>query len=278
MKKVFVLLLVLFFLSCFNLFGQALVFDAALNTLMTITGIDRALTYVSMLADSGAQLTQMIAMVENLGHQVNATMQNLNSIQDIKSWDDFVDFYNRQLYLEKQTMSHFENMQVSVGDKSFHLLDVEGIVTGIGTHSKEFWEGEYTEDQRRAMWLELGLTPSNYTFVQPFRQKALTIAREGLAARDIQNDWYVRTILNGNKIRERLIEDRKLPSDKKMGDKEVLVYAAETLVDINKTLNDMAMQNATMLEYQSVKYYLEQAPKDRPVLSDWPENGFSRLD
>ena len=275
--KRFIGLIFILLLFVVSVHGQLAVVDATANAILTNSFIEQTIRYAQILADNAHQIMQTYALVQNMVHQTQMAMQNLRTIGDISSWSDFMDFYNRQLYLERRTLETFQHMNVSIGDRNFHLTDIEGIITGTREQTRDFWENEFTEDQRRAMWLELGLTPSNYAFVQPFRAKALEIAREGLAAREIQNDWYWRNMTRNNERLRRLMLDQYLPEDDQLGDKELQMYILESLMESNKVLNDIAMQNAAMLELLAVQHYLSQTPTDIPPFANWSEYGFVSL-
>ena len=279
MKKIIVLFFVVLLLPCFTVQSQMAVIDAALNSLMTISGIDQIIHYAQMVADNITQIQHMVQMVQNGRDQIERAMKNLSSAKDISSWSDFTSWYNRQLYLERRTMETFQNMNVSIGDKSYHLTDIEGIVSGYKDQTKEYWDNEFTEEQRRAMWINLGLTPSNYAFVQPFRAKALDIAREGLTQREVQNEYYTRQMERNKERLDRMARDNTLDNDDsdKMTEKELLMYILETLTESNKVTNDLAMQGAAILEKFAVDFYLDQTPVDKLAVSHWPEDGFTRL-
>jgi len=279
MKKVFVLFVILVFLSCFNAFGQTPmpVIDAGVNTLLAVSGFDQFIYYGQQVQHNVESLVNTIAMVSSLEQQIKMAAQNMASIGDIESWSDFMDWYNRQLYLERRATQIYQGMNVKIGSESYHLTDVVGLAQGYTNQTKEFWEGEFTEDQRKEMWLELGLTPSNYAYVQPFREKAMQIAVEGLSARELQNEWYMRIMQRVNQRQRTRAEDKYKPDNEKMGSMAVQMQMAEALDEINKVMNDIAMQNAQMLEMQAVKHYQDQAHPDSPVLSTWGEEGFSPL-
>jgi len=275
MKKFLVLLFV--FLFSFNVYAQLAVVDGVVDTLLTASNLQQFIYFGQQVKHNAEAIMQAVLTVQNLEHQVKMTMQNLASVKDIESWSDFINWYNRQLYMERKTIQTFENMNVKIGKETYHLTDIEGILYSINDQGTAYWEGEFTPEQKRAMWYDLGLTPSNYAFVQPFRAKARQIAMEGLTARDIQNEWYMRNLARSNERQSRRARDKYADDDNKMGQKEVLIDIAESLDESNKVLNDIAMQNAQMLEAQAVNHYLKQTPHSNPGFSEWPDDGFQQL-
>ena len=278
MKKF--LFLIVMLLSCLVVFAQApmAVIDSGVNALLVASGIDQYIYYGQQVAYNIESIIQAVATVSTLEQQVKMYAQNMQSIADVENWDDFMDWYNRQLYLERMAIQTFEGMNVKIGSKSYHLTDIEGMAYGAIHETKDYFEEGINDDQRKAMWLEMGLTPSNYAYVEPFRNKARKIAVEGLTARDFQNEWYMRVTQRSNERQRRRAGDKHLADDQKMGQKEVLMDIAESIDELNKVTNDIAMYNAQMLEMQAVKHYLEQSPVDSPILSEWGEDGFKQLE
>ena len=280
MKKFLLILLVLTFIPCFNVYAQGMpVIDAALATLMGTLHIDQAIHYAKMVSDNIQQIALFKEMIENSGKQIGMAAQNLASAKDIKSWDDFMDFYNRQLYLERQAVETWDNMNITIGKKQYAMNDIFGIAEGLKETHVDYWTKEFTEEQRREMWLGLGLTPANYAYVQPFREKAREIAKQNLTAVSIQNEWYKRNMENNNERQKKLADDKLKSDENKMGMKEVMMMTLESLLETNKVLNDMAMNQAKEMEKNSVDDALGDTPNTAPPLADWSmsRKGFERL-
>jgi hypothetical protein len=258
-------------------FAQLAVVDAGANTLLSMSGIDQITHYAQEVTEWAKTAEQFIKQVEHWKFQVERTLQNLQGAKDIKSWDDFMSWYNRQLYTERQTMDMFKNANISIGNKNYSLYDLEGIVDAIDNKYVDYWNEEFTDEQRKEMWLGLGLTPANYAYLQPFRQKARELSREAFYASDIQNEWYVRNMERNNERLERIAADKNLSEEKQMGEKEVMQLLLESSMESNKVLNDMAMMQAKELGMQAAQYYLDQPQKDDSPFSYWSDKGFGPL-
>ena len=178
MKRFLFLLFVVFL----PIHAYAQFFDAVIATTLQVSHAEQVIHYAQMVKDNIAQIEQFRLMLVNAGQQAQAAMQNLESIKDIGSWDDFMDFYNRQLYLERQAAEAWDNMSVKIGNKDYKLTDVYGIAEGLTETHIDYWNKEFTEEQRREMWLGLGLTPANYAYVQPFREEANAITKRNLTS------------------------------------------------------------------------------------------------
>lgn len=178
MKKFIPLLLVSFLFLLYSAHAQLAVLDAGASTLLAKSGMEQVAHYTQQVKEWFETAERFKQQLEHWKFQVERTLQTLKSAQDIKSYDDFMSWYNRQLYQERQTMDMFKNANISIGNKNYSLYDLEGIVDAVDDKYVKYWNEEFTDKQRKEMWLSLGLTPSNYAFVQPFRQKARELSRE----------------------------------------------------------------------------------------------------
>jgi len=204
--------------------------------------------------------------------------QNIKSFKNINSWDDFWGWYNRQLYYERMAEESVRGMNVTIGKKNYSLYDLEGISDGLdNTLGPKYWEKEFTEEQRREMWLGLGLSPSNYAYVQPYRQKALEVKRELFAMSSIQNERNKKTSEENKKDLEELKADSEKSDKDKMGQKEVAQMGVQATIRGVEVLEDMAAMQAKQMEAQGIKEALNAAPDSQPHLADWSNNGFEKF-
>jgi len=277
MKKFILLLLVVFLSPVHFTHAQVAVIAAATDTLLTMTGMDQVLHYAKEVAEWVETANRFKAQAEHWKFQIERTWQSLKSAKDIKSYEDFISWYNKQLYLERQTMDMFKKANISIGNKNYSLYDLEGIVDAVDDKYIDYWDKEFTDKQRKEIWTGLGLTPANYAYVQTFKQKEREISREAFYAKDIQNEWYVRNMERNNERQNKMAADKNLSEENQMGEKEVMQLLLESSMENNKVLNDIAMMHAQQLEIQATQYYLDQAEPDAPVFSYWSNSGFKPL-
>ena len=279
MKKIFFLIMVIFFMPKQFTHSQMLVFDSVVSMALEVTRLEQAIHYANLIMNGANQITQLQHMVDNTVYQIERTLQNLSSVGDIGSWEDFMNWYNRQLYMERRAIETFNNMNVKIGNTNYKLTDIEGIADGISYTYMEYWDREFTEAERREMWLGLGLSPSNYAYVQPFRERARDVYREAFVSSEIQNEWYVYNMERNNERLLRFAADNELANDDpdKLTEKQVLMYGVESSMENNKVLNDIAMGITDIKEMLATEYYLNQVPSNAPILSNWPEDGFRPL-
>jgi len=128
--KRFIVLIFIILLSVVSAHGQMFVVDAGVNALLSYSAVEQAIRYAQILADNAQQIMQTYNMLQNLVHQTQMATQNLRTIGDISSWSDFMDFYNRQLYMERRVMETWDNTNVRIGNSTFHIADLESIAHG----------------------------------------------------------------------------------------------------------------------------------------------------
>jgi len=278
MKKIKVLFLVLFVTAGLTAHAQLVVFDSALNALVAGSVIEQGVHFFQTTAHWASQLRDAARQIEILEHNTRTAMQNMRSIGDISSWSDFWDFYNRQLYLERRAIDSFERTNVRIGNNSYRLWEIREIASAYSMETRDFWENEFTEEQRRAMWLGLGLSPSNYAFVQPFRQRGMEIADEMLSGREITNDWYMRAMGRIFRRQQAMEDSINAEPEDQLGANELAMLHLDALHDMNRTMLDMNMQLATMMEAQAVQNEFNSMPSSRPVMSSWSGDGFRPLE
>jgi len=276
MKRILIVLLFVILFPYHVVYGQFIpLLTAPLEFLTEHSGIAEYLFYIQQLTDNVVQIEHLIRQAENTSKMYEMSFKNLTKIGDVKSWNGFMDWYNRQLYLERSAEEAFNNMNFSVGGKSYSVLDVEGIAHGINETYVEYWNKEFSPDQRREMWTRLGLTPANYAYVQLWKEKEMDIAKKFLTSPGIQNNEYMKQMIRNNEILQKLAGDSLSDDDEKIGEKEIAALSLETEIATNKALNDLNVMVSEIQEKLAVDMYKEKAPADSPAVSDWPDGGFT---
>jgi len=210
MKKFLLLSLIVVFLPVQAVHSQTPVIAALTDGLLTATGISNIIYYAESIAQFIQSVSNTAATVTNLVRQIQLAEQNLSRIGEVHSYKDFMEWYNRQLYLERKAEDTFHGMSVKIGKKNYKLTDVEGIAYGMNdTFGAGYWEKEFTEEQNREMWMRLGLTSSNYAYVQTWKEKEREIAKRFLTSSSNKNDEYMADMDRNNKIFDRIFENRR---------------------------------------------------------------------
>ena len=272
--KRFLFLLVGVLFPCLCAHGQLAVIDATLNGLLIDTKAEQVAYFAQSLADSASQLEHLASQVEHAGKQVQMQMQNLANLRDVENLDGFKEWYNRQLYLEQMTEQSFKGMNVNIGKKNYSMWDLDGIADGLNDTYIQYWNKEFTEEQRREMWIGLGLSPANYAYVQPYRVKAREIAKEMFAMSAIQNhknEKYAEAI---DEISDEMKNDSKKDPKDQMGAKQVMQRILQMLFIQSEMFSDTNSLLAKDLELKGAKEALDRPLQNDPELSNFDENAW----
>jgi uncharacterized phage infection (PIP) family protein YhgE len=275
MKKILLLVLVIVFLPVQTAHAQFTVEAPLLESLTTAFGIKQLAAFANQLAETVKSGTTLANQLYQMEQQAEKAARNLARMGEINSWDDFMKWYNRQLYLESETIDTFNNLGLKVGGKHYNFSDMEGMAYAMDDTFVEFWNREFTEEQRRDVWLSAGLTPANYVYVQTWKEKEKNLAKRMLMSSTVQNNEYMQRMIRNNKNLTRLAADAQKAEAEKMDSKELAAITAETAINTNKDINDIKMSLANLDEYLSVRMYKENVPYDEPAMSPWSEkSGF----
>jgi len=91
-------------------------------------------------------------MIAHAKNQLDLAYKNMASLQDVDSWDDFMSWYNRQLYLERASENAWNNINVTVGKKQYHITQIEDMAYAAKENYGDYWDKEFTDEQRREIW------------------------------------------------------------------------------------------------------------------------------
>ena len=277
MKK-FLILLVLILIPYVFVYGQiGIGIDAVIASLLEVTHVDQGIAFAQMIADNIEMIENTVQQIEYMKTQADLALRNINSAGDIKDFEGFMDWYNRQLYLERKTGEAFDNINITIGKKQYHITDIEGMAYGYNDSYNDYWDKEFTDEQRKEMWLGLGLTPSNYAYVQPFRQKGREITQHYLVAAGIQNEEYMAQMQRNAERKKKMAADKNAPEEKKLTSKDLMLMMMDSLMETNKVMNDIAMNQALQMEKQANDEMLSKAPKNNPPISDWKKYAFEKI-
>jgi hypothetical protein len=234
----------------------------ALESLASVTHADQVMYYIQMVEQQMQAAVNSYNQLQNMIRAEQRALDNLQGITKVTNFNDFMDWYNRQLYLERQAEQRFTNMGVKIGSKNYKLADIDEIPDAANTRFGAGYWDDFTPEQRKQMWLGLGMTPANYAYVQTWKAKEDAIGRIIMADTEIQNEEYQAAM-----ERNRELSDRVMNGD--VGEKGVLQAVFEVLVDTNKATREGNLQYARALDYQLARDKQGEAPANVPVMSDW---------
>jgi hypothetical protein len=189
-------------------------------------------------------------------------LQNLKTARDIRNPRDLMQWYDRQLSLERVAEEKFTNLGISVGGKNYLLSDVDGIGEALEDEYGDPFGREFTEQQSMALWQKHGLSPSNYVYVQTWaerdRQAATKIIGKLEALKQKNREDAERT----GEIQARLATDGD-----SLGEMEVAQYSLEVGIDTNAVLRDLRYDMAERNAWDVARQKEMEKPANPPRLS-----------
>jgi len=112
MKKIIILLLAMASLPCRGIRAQLVstVSAPALESIQTSSAFQQSLYWFQQALDMTEQITNTLTMITHLEKQIENQVKNFQNMGKIHSYKDFMDWYNRQIYLERKTEEAYNNM------------------------------------------------------------------------------------------------------------------------------------------------------------------------
>jgi hypothetical protein len=245
-----------------------MVFAPAVEVLLETSKADQIIYWLQQFDQMAQSIKHLSEQGEMLKQQLKMTTSNWENITDVKSFDDFMDWYNRQLYLERRAEAEFNGLGVTIGKKNYKITDIHGMAYGLKDTFVDYWDKEFTDVQRREMWMNLGLTPANYAYVQTWKEREKELAKKFITAIKIKNGEYMKEMDLNKDAMSQLKKEASLPPEAQMGEKGLSALAAEVAIRTNKAINDLDMRMAENQEMQAIQMYKENTPVDEPAVSD----------
>lgn len=271
-KKQCFFVLVFFVIALPGVSAQMVVELGALTqTFMEKTKLDQIVYYVQMVEQQIEAVTNTYKQVEAMIRAEERALENIKGIANVNSYDDFMNWYNRQLNLEHQVETKFKNIGISVGDKTYNLKDIEEIPGAMdATYGSEYWNS-FTPAQRRDMWINLGLTPSNYVYQSTWKAREEQLFKMIMTNREMtREDNMAAAEHHANTLEEANKEGT--------GEKAVLQAILDVSVDTNSAIRKGNEDAAAALEWEMTRDRLGNTPPAPPGISDtWNRELFGSI-
>ncbi|MDR2095375.1 MAG: hypothetical protein LBP76_07630 [Treponema sp.] len=254
-------------------YAQLAVFDAAVQTILEATQIEQFIHYAQMLQQTIENVQNTYQQVQAMVRAEQRALENLRSISEVTSFDDFMQWQNRQLYMEREVEDRFNNMGIKIGKDTYHMSEIQEIPDAAKKTYVDYWDGEFTEEQREEMYTTLGLSPGNYVYTKTWRDREDQIARTILNRAQVLNDEN-----SANAERQYEIARRYRTADESLTEKKILMEMHETLMGLDRAVRNLSQQQAERDAYDQALYMQAQTPPNPPRLSSgWNRDDFGSI-
>jgi hypothetical protein len=218
--------------------------SAAVATLIQLTQLE----HVAATIANGIQIIESVQVAYNqLKYGIKtaeAAIQNLQSfdISKMQSLDDWVDFANKQMTLERRTEAIFSNIGVRVGGKTYGLMEALDIPDAIIEGEINQWNSQFTDRERKKIWTQYGLQPANYYYMRTWQEREKDLVAKMAAKPEALREAQGETAATVDKI---VSESRSSESANALSQAQVEMQGVQTeqLMEINRQL---AEQSALM--------------------------------
>jgi hypothetical protein len=247
------------------------VIDAGAAAILSATKIDQAANFAMMIKSQAESAMTAYNQLQALIRQGEAVMQNMKGFKNVRSFDEFMAWNNRQVALEKSAEDKFNKLGIKVGDKTINLKDIKDLPAAMKETYVGYWDNEFTEDQRKAMWLKLGMSPTAYTYQKTWQGRLDAAHTKFLGAQETVNEENMKANEADKAKKEALARDD-------IGANEIAAIQADTMVDMARQQRDAALDEAAWREHLIDVEKSKEIIVDPPNLSEtWDINNFDSI-
>jgi len=253
MKKVFFsLVFVVFFLFPMKAHAAGAA-AGAIGAFMVQEQLDHlavALNWVTQAADAAMQIKHLYDQLEHMKASTERAINNLQGVLDVRSFSDFMGWFDRQLYLEREVERRYGNMGVTIGRKSYHVSEIDRIPDALKSEYVDRWGKELSEEERKKLWADLGLSPGNYMYLQTWKERGKKISQRVRTMNDIFYEELDDAASRNNALLAKFAEENdKLDINEISKDQAAILAQIEMAVrEGNIATNNLAEQIQTLDE------------------------------
>jgi hypothetical protein len=250
MKKFFIVLL---FAICFSFPAKAhasgIIGGAMTSGILALMQGTNVAHYATVVAQWIAQAKNMVESIEHLKNQLQhlkrteeRALKNLKSIVNIRSFEDFIGWFNRVGYLAQESERIYGDLSVKIGGKNYGLMDIDEIPDALRSEYVDRHWGDLSEDEKYTVWKNLGLAPSNYFYLKTWQTRNEDLKKRFLAAREIHADEFEYAADRNNEMLEEYSLGDVEPN-------EIAMNSHATQMQIEMVLRDLALSLDDLKDY-----------------------------
>jgi hypothetical protein len=162
--------------------------EAAIVWTLEKLGVDQAVATAQMINESIQQGLTMGYQLQHLTQMAEDSLENFKKLENVKNFEDFMSWNNRQLYLERQVENKFHSIGMDIGGKRYGLKDALDMPGALLNDLKTTATGDFTEAQRRRMYVKLGLTPTNYFYIKTWQGRIEAAVEKMATVSEVLNE------------------------------------------------------------------------------------------
>ena len=214
-----------------------------------------ALYHGSQLADMAKSVKHEYDKLKELKDSAERAVNNLKGVADVKSVGDFKNWFNRQLYLERETEYRYNNIGIKVGKTNYKISDIDKIPAALRNEYFDKYKNDFTSEEIMDMWVNKHLTPGNYAYVKMWQERNEKIAREIRTYNDVFADEFEEAAnRNDNLMNKYSKENTELDKN------EILKETHITNMNIEMAWRENTMMKGKWIDYRLSRDRLAEIP------------------
>jgi hypothetical protein len=204
-------------------------------------------------------------------------LKNLKSIMDVRSFNDFMGWFNRTLYIERESERIYNGMGIKIGGKNYGLTDIDEIPDAIrNEYVDRHWE-DMTEEERYKVLTSLGLSPSNYFYIKTWQNRNEEIKKRFISAREMHADEFEEAAARNNAVLAEY-SDAEREGDKEIDSNKIAMNSHSTQMQIEMVLRDLSLSVNDLKDYITTRDQENKFIPNTPMQSvDWNYNPFQKI-
>ena len=227
----------------------------AVAALLEVQILADAVFYAGQLAEMAMAVKHAYAQLKELKDSAERAVNNLKGVADIQSISDFKNWFNRQLYLERETEYRFNRLGVKIGKTNYKLFDIDKIPDALKYEYYDKFKNDFSEEEKRDMWVSMGLSPGNYAYIKTWQDRNEKIAREIRTHNDVFADEFEEAAnRNDNLMNKYAVENLQLDQN------EILKESHITGMHTEMSVRENTMSIMKLLNYELSRDRLAEAP------------------
>jgi len=201
-------------------------------------------------------------------------IENLMSIGNIRSIDDFWSWQNRVFFLARESEHHFNNIRFDVGNRSYGIREVDQIPDALRDNFSDPFARNFTDEERRRFLTQHGrLTAGNYVFMRSWQQRNQQIAERIMSVDQVLADEF-----DDAAARNQEMMDRYANVNEDLQEREILMNTHITAMNTEMAVREQTRLMVELHQYQLSRDRMMDTPPTPPFLSDsWNHNPFGSV-
>jgi len=281
MKKLLKVFVVVFFVACplrVHAVGAAAAAAESLGAAAIVATLEKnhlieIVEFAATAAETAKTAKDTYENFLKLKEAERKAWNNIRSVVDIRSVEDFMKWTNRTMYLAREEEYYYSQMGVQIGGNTYKMHEIDQIPDALRNSFRDPWDKDYTEEEKRDMWIKLGLTPGNYNYMKTWQERNDKIAKRIMTYSDI----FAAEAEEAAERNQNIMGKYQASSDT-LDINEISKEAHITAMNTEMAIREQTRLMIEMHEYQLSRDRMNEQLSTPPKKSDfWGENPFGNI-